>query len=189
MRWKYVVAAILAAGLLACLCFAIVARGTSASPDRPSHIERPADAPMANTFSDAASSAAGQRRSPPPLPARVTEYIAAEYANSAATREALMQIAYGWSQAIREVHNPADAKDAGNAIAKGIACALSQGVLGKSGVDQQAMLDRIKGARAVMLDTEADTQAYIRFQSLAGGQYFDDPGARSCSFDPSSLQN
>ncbi len=124
-----------------------------------------------------------------PLPSRVIEHIASDYANSAVTREALTQIAYGWSQAIHDVHNPAEAKDAGNAIAKGIACALSQAVLAKSGVDQQAMLGRIKETRAVMLDTEADTQAYIRFQSLAGGQYFDDPGPRSCGFDPGSLQN
>ncbi|AJW96722.1 MULTISPECIES: hypothetical protein [Burkholderia] len=189
MRWKYVVAAILAAGLLACLCFAIVARETSASADRPTHIDPPADAPMANAFSGVSSSAVGQGRPPPPLPARVTEHIATQYANSAVTREALTQIAQGWRQAIHEVHTPADAKEAGNAIAEGIACALSQGVLAKSGVDQQAMLDRIKNTRAVMLDTEADTQAYIRFQSLAGGQYFNDPGARPCRFDPSLRQN
>ncbi|AJY64517.1 hypothetical protein [Burkholderia glumae] len=187
MRWKYFVAAGLAAGVLVWF-FSGMARDASTSAGQAAPAARPAAAPMASRFSGT-SSASAPRRAPPPLPSRVIEHIASDYANSAVTREALTQIAYGWSQAIHDVHNPAEAKDAGNAIAKGIACALSQAVLAKSGVDQQAMLGRIKETRAVMLDTEADTQAYIRFQSLAGGQYFDDPGPRSCGFDPGSLQN
>lgn len=120
---------------------------------------------------------------------RVTEHIAREYADSAVTREALTQIAYGWNQAVNDVHDPGDAKIAGDAIAKGIACALSARVLAKAGIDQQTMLDRIKGTRAVMLDTETDTLAYIRFQSLAGGQFFDDPGPASCGFNPTAMPN
>ncbi len=123
------------------------------------------------------------------FPSRVTEHIAREYADSAVTREALTQIAYGWNQAVNDVHDPGDAKTAGDAIAKGIACALSARVLAKAGVDQQTMLDRIKGTRAVMLDTETDTLAYIRFQSLAGGQFFDDPGPASCGFNPTAMPN
>jgi hypothetical protein len=92
-------------------------------------------------------------------------------------------------EAVNDVRGPQDAKLAGNEIAKGIACALGPGVLARTGVDQQTMLDRIKAARAVMLDSDNDTTAYLHFQALAGGQYFDDPGAASCSFDPATLPN
>ena len=51
------------------------------------------------------------------------------------------------------------------------------------------MLDRIRDTRAVMFGTEADTLAYFGFQSLAGGQYFDDPDPGVCSFDSLSLPN
>nr|WP_311527211.1 hypothetical protein [uncultured Ralstonia sp.] len=123
------------------------------------------------------------------LPARVTDYLEREYPNSTATRQALTQIAYGWSQAVEEVHSAEGAKAAGDEIARGIACALGPDMLAKTGVDQQTMLDRIKAARAVMLDSENDTAAYLRFQSLAGGQYFNDPGPASCDFNASALPN
>ncbi|WP_367277799.1 hypothetical protein [Paraburkholderia sp.] len=129
--------------------------------------------------------------SPParPLPQRFNDYLAQEYANSAVTRQVLTQIAQGWSQAVNNVRDPQDAKRAGDEIAQGIACALGEDVLAKVNLDQQEMLDRIKAARAVMLDDESDTVAYLRFQSLAGGQFFDDPQARPCRFDPSVLLN
>jgi hypothetical protein len=130
---------------------------------------------------------AHHHRKPPPHTSH--RRLAREYPNSAATRQALTQIAYGWSQAVNDVRGPQDAKLAGNEIAKGIACALGPGVLARTGVDQQTMLDRIKAARAVMLDSDNDTTAYLHFQALAGGQYFDDPGAASCSFDPATLPN
>lgn len=123
----------------------------------------------------------------PRLPPRVTGFINTTYASSATTREALTQIAHGWNMAVNAVRSPQDAKVAGNAIAEGIACALHENVLDKAGVSPQEMLDRISATRAVMLDSETDTLAYIRFQSLAGGQYFQDPGPSSCGFDPSSL--
>ena len=39
-------------------------------------------------------------------------------------------------------------------------------------------------ARAEMLSRPADSDAYIRFQGLAAGQYFADPGAEACSTAP-----
>ncbi|AOK28126.1 hypothetical protein WS67_14500 [Burkholderia singularis] len=187
MRWQYPAAALAIAALI--WTGVRIASTDAASSTGPAAHPQPASpAQVANAFS-AASAAASRGAPPPPLPPRVTEYIAREYANSVSTREALTQIARGWSQAVNNVHSPADAKVAGDAIAQGIACALSPGVLTKAGVDPQTMLDRIKSTRAIMLDTEADTLAYIRFQSLAGGQYFNDPGPASCSFNPASLPN
>jgi len=163
-----------------------------APPDTPEPVAAPTaaafqhDEPPAPIVSPPA--AAAHRPLPaPPLPPRVTGFINTTYASSATTREALTQIAHGWSMAVNEVRSPQHAKAAGNAIAEGIACALHENVLDKAGVSPQEMLDRISATRAVMLDSEADTLAYIRFQSLAGGQYFQDPGSSSCRFDPSSL--
>ncbi|AOJ70285.1 MULTISPECIES: hypothetical protein [Burkholderia] len=187
MRWQYPTAAALAIAAFVWACARIVSTDAAPAAAPAERAESTVPAAQANAFT--AASSAAPRSAPPPLPPRVAEYIAHEYANSAVTREALTQIAYGWSQAVNDVRDPADAKTAGDAIAKGIACALSARVLVKAGVDQQTMLDRIKGTRAVMLDTEADTLAYIRFQSLAGGQFFDDPGSASCGFNPTSMPN
>ncbi|WP_247351413.1 hypothetical protein [Ralstonia pseudosolanacearum] len=190
MQWQYKAGAVLAIAILivagARLLFSDAADTTQTDPPRQAAPAAPApSAPSAQT-------APAYRAPPPPerpLPPRLTDYLAREYPNSAATRQVLTQIAYGWSQAVNDVRGPQDAKSAGNEIASGIACALSPSVLAKAGIDQQAMLDRIKAARAIMLDSDTDTTAYLRFQSLAGGQYFDDPGAESCSFDPAALPN
>ncbi|ABC39301.1 hypothetical protein [Burkholderia thailandensis] len=187
MRWQYPVAAALAIAALVWACARIVSTDAAPAAAPAEQTESTSSTALASAF--AIASSATPRSAPPPLPPRVAEYIAHEYANSAVTREALTQIAYGWSQAVNDVHDPGDAKTAGDAIAKGIACALSARVLVKAGVDQQTMLDRIKSTRAIMLDTEADTLAYIRFQSLAGGQFFDDPGPASCGFNPTSMPN
>lgn len=187
MRWQYPVAAALAFAALVWACARIVSTDAAPAAAPAEQTESTSSTALASAF--AIASSATPRSAPPPLPPRVAEYIAHEYANSAVTREALTQIAYGWSQAVNDVHDPGDAKTAGDAIAKGIACALSARVLVKAGVDQQTMLDRIKSTRAIMLDTEADTLAYIRFQSLAGGQFFDDPGPASCGFNPTSMPN
>ncbi|OND83721.1 hypothetical protein AQ939_22305 [Burkholderia pseudomallei] len=173
MRWQYPVAAALAIAAFVWACARIVS--TDAAPAAAPAGQTASAAPAALASAFTAASSAAPRSAPPPLPPRVTEHIAREYADSAVTREALTQIAYGWNQAVNDVHDPGDAKTAGDAIAKGI--------------DQQTMLDRIKGTRAVMLDTETDTLAYIRFQSLAGGQFFDDPGPASCGFNPTAMPN
>ncbi|KHK54775.1 hypothetical protein PI87_14310 [Ralstonia sp. A12] len=196
MRWQVKAGAILAAAVL---LFAGVRLFSADAADAPP-ADPPKQAAAATPPSPAPTPASVQppqaapayKPPPPPerpLPPRFTDYLAREYPNSAATRQALTQIAYGWSEAVNDVRGPQDAKLAGNDIARGIACALGPGVLARTGVDQQTMLDRIKAARAVMLDSESDTTAYLRFQSLAGGQYFDDPGAASCSFDPATLPN
>ncbi|AJX82371.1 putative lipoprotein [Burkholderia pseudomallei 7894] len=187
MRWQYPVAAALAIAAFVWACARIVS--TDAAPATAPAGQTASAAPAALASAFTAASSAAPRSAPPPLPPRVTEHIAREYADSAVTREALTQIAYGWNQAVNDVHDPGDAKIASDAIAKGIACALSARVLAKAGIDQQTMLDRIKGTRAVMLDTETDTLAYIRFQSLAGGQFFDDPGPASCGFNPTAMPN
>ncbi len=198
MRWQVKAGAILAAAVLVFagvrLFSADTADAHDASPPEPPKQAIAATPPSpAPTPANAPSAPAIQANRPPPperpLPPRFTDYLTREYPNSAATRQALTQIAYGWSQAVNDVRGPQDAKLAGNAIASGIACALGPGVLARTGVDQQTMLDRIKAARAVMLDNDSDTVAYLRFQSLAGGQYFDDPGAAACSFDPATLPN
>ncbi len=198
MRWQVTAGAILAtavlvfAGVRLFSADAADVRDTPppAPPRQAAATTPPSPAP---TPASAPPALATQANRPPPperpLPPRFTDYLAREYPNSAATRQALTQIAYGWSQAVNDVRSPQDAKLAGNAIAGGIACALGPGVLATTGIDQQTMLDRIKAARAVMLDNDADTVAYLRFQSLAGGQYFDDPGAASCTFDPATLPN
>ncbi|WP_323119617.1 hypothetical protein [Burkholderia alba] len=190
MRWQYKAGAALAVAALAWAGVRLLSAGgaPAAAPPAQTAAAVPAG-PLASGFSTDPAAPARSASPPRPLPPRVTRFIADEYAQSAATREALTQIAYGWSQAVNDVRDPADAKQAGDAIAKGIACALNAGVLNKAGVDQQVMLDRIRSTRAIMLDTEADTLSYIRFQSLAGGQYFDDPGPGACSFDPASLPN
>lgn len=195
MRWQYKAGAILAVAALvlagARLFSADAADVPPPAPPRQTASAAPVTPATSAPAAPVASAAPTSQAPPPPerpLPPRLTDYLAREYPNSAATRQALTQIAYGWSQAI-DVRTAQDAKSAGNEIAKGIACALGPGVLAKTGVDQQVMLDRIKAARAVMLDNEDDTVAYLRFQSLAGGQYFDDPGAASCSFDPATLPN
>ncbi|WP_426399816.1 hypothetical protein ACN9M1_17390 [Ralstonia sp. R-29] len=192
MRWQVKAGAILATAVLVFAGVRLFSAGAADAHDAPppdppkraaaatppSPLPTPASAPLAPPT-----------QANPPLPPRFTEYLAREYPNSAATRQALTQIAYGWSQAVNNVRGPQDAKLAGDAIASGIACALGPGVLATTGVDQQTMLDRIKNARAVMLDNDSDTTAYLRFQALAGGQYFDDPGAAACSFDPATLPN
>lgn len=196
MRWQVKAGAILAAAVLVFtgvrLFSADAADATPADPPKPVAAATPALPASASASAPPPQAAPAYKPPPPPerpLPPRFTDYLAREYPNSAATRQALTQIAYGWSEAVNDVRGPQDAKLAGNDIARGIACALGQGVLARTGVDQQTMLDRIKAARAVMLDSDNDTTAYLRFQSLAGGQYFDDPGAASCSFDPATLPN
>lgn len=196
MRWQFKAGAILAAAVLVFagvrLFSADAADAQPADPPKQAAAATPPSPAPAPAGAPPPQAAPAHKPPPPPerpLPPRFTDYLAREYPNSAATRQALTQIAYGWSQAVNEVRGPQDAKLAGNEIAKGIACALGPGVLARTGVDQQTMLDRIKAARAVMLDSDSDTTAYLRFQSLAGGQYFDDPGAASCSFDPATLPN
>jgi hypothetical protein len=189
MRWQSKAAAALAVVALVWAGARLLARPDAHPAANAVAASAPAAVQAATRFDTAAASPARPAAPPRPLPARVTAFIANQYPQSAATRAALTQIALGWSLAVNDVQSPADAKQAGNAIAQGIACALASGVLGKAGIDQQVMLDRIRDTRAVMLGTEADTLAYIRFQSLAGGQYFDDPGPSACSFDPSSLPN
>lgn len=193
MRWQVKAGAILAAAVLVFagvrLLSADAADAPPADPPKPVAAATPAPTPAGVP---PPKTAPAYKPPPPPerpLPPRFTDYLAREYPNSAATRQALTQIAYGWSEAVNDVRGPQDAKLAGNDIARGIACALGPGVLARTGVDQQTMLDRIKAARAVMLDSDNDTTAYLRFQALAGGQYFDDPGAASCSFDPATLPN
>lgn len=194
MRWQVKAGAILATAVLVFagvrLFSADAADAHDAQPPDPLK-QAAAATPPAPTSAPPAPLTQASRPAPPerPLPPRFTDYLAREYPSSAATRQALTQIAYGWSQAVNDVRGPQDAKLAGNAIAQGIACALGPGVLATTGVDQQTMLDRIKAARAVMLDNDSDTTAYLRFQALAGGQYFDDPGAAACSFDPATLPN
>jgi hypothetical protein len=51
------------------------------------------------------------------------------------------------------------------------------------------MQDRILKTRAKMLANEANTQAYLRFQELASGQYFKDPGTSSCAFETGQFAN
>ncbi|WP_199032017.1 hypothetical protein [Ralstonia sp. ASV6] len=196
MRWQFKAGAILAAAVLVFagvrLFSADAADAQPADPPRQAAAATPPSPAPAPAGTPPPQAAPAYKPPPPPerpLPPRFTDYLAREYPNSAATRQALMQIAYGWSQAVNDVRGPQDAKLAGNEIAKGIACALGPGVLARTGIDQQTMLDRIKAARAVMLDNDSDTTAYLRFQALAGGQYFDDPGAASCSFDPAALPN
>ncbi|WP_439893980.1 hypothetical protein ACS7SF_20535 (plasmid) [Ralstonia sp. 25C] len=192
MRWQVKAGAILATAVLVFAGVRVFSAGAADAHDAP-----PPDPPKRATAATPPSPVPAPASAPPaqsaqanpPLPPRFTEYLAREYPNSAATRQALTQIAYGWSQAVHNVRGPQDAKLAGDAIARGIACALGPGVLATTGVDQQTMLDRIKAARAVMLDNDSDTTAYLRFQALAGGQYFDDPGAASCGFDPATLPN
>jgi len=196
MRWQVKAGAILAAAVLVFagvrLLSADAADAQPADPPRQAAAATPPSLAPAPAGAPPPQAAPAYKPPPPPerpLPPRFTDYLAREYPNSAATRQALTQIAYGWSEAVNDVRGPQDAKLAGNDIARGIACALGPGVLARTGVDQQTMLDRIKAARAVMLDSDNDTTAYLRFQSLAGGQYFDDPGAASCSFDPATLPN
>ena len=196
MRWQVKAGAILAAAILVFAGVRLFSADAADAPlaDPPKQAAAatpPSPAPTPASVQPPQAAPADKPPPPPerPLPPRFTDYLAREYPNSAATRQALTQIAYGWSQAVNDVRGPQDAKLAGNDIARGIACALGPGVLVRTGIDQQTMLDRIKSARAVMLDSESDTTAYLRFQSLAGGQYFDDPGAASCSFDPATLPN
>jgi hypothetical protein len=194
MRWPYGAAAALAAAVLIWVGIRIFADGRALEFEvkSPTPAASDAPAPLANEFyAFSPGTPAAAARPPPshPLPPRVVAYMEDEFAHSAVTREALTQIAYGWSRAIHDVQDPRDAKMAGDAIAEGIACALNASVLAKAGFDELTMLDRITNTRAVMLDTEADTLAYIRFQSLAGGQYFDDPGSDSCRFNPAALSN
>ncbi|MGM3277140.1 hypothetical protein [Ralstonia sp. 24A2] len=196
MRWQVKAGAILATAVLVFagvrLFSADAADATPADPSRQAAAATPTSPAPTPAGVPPRQAAPAYKPPPPPerpLPPRFTDYLAREYPNSAATRQALTQIAYGWSEAVNDVRGPQDAKLAGNDIARGIACALGPGVLARTGVDQQTMLDRIKAARAVMLDNDSDTTAYLRFQALAGGQYFDDPSAASCSFDPATLPN
>ena len=196
MRWQFKAGAILAAAILVFagvrLFSADAADAQPVDPPRQAAAATPPSPAPAPAGTPPPQAAPAYKPPPPPersLPPRFTDYLARESPNSTATRQALTQIAYGWSEAVNDVRGPHDAKLAGNDIARGIACALGPGVLARTGVDQQTMLDRIKNARAVMLDNDSDTMAYLRFQSLAGCQYFDDPGAASCSFDPATLPN
>lgn len=118
------------------------------------------------------------------VPDEMQQWLAARYGNNPSLHQAMQQLAAGWAEAIHNVHDKASAHRAGTRIARAIACVMAPATLESSGQDQQWAYDQIIEARAEMLNRPADSDAYIRFQGLAAGQYFADPGAEACSTAP-----
>lgn len=118
------------------------------------------------------------------VPDEMQTWLAARYGSNPPLHQAMQQLAAGWAQAIHEVHDQASAHRAGVRIARAIACVMDPATLESSGQDQQWAYDQIIAARAEMLSRPADSDAYIRFQGLAAGQYFADPGAEACRTAP-----
>jgi hypothetical protein len=123
------------------------------------------------------------------VPDDVNAYIDHTYAASKTSQLAFTQLAQGWSEAINDISTPAQAKQAGEKIARGIACLMSDGVTQKTGKTAQIMYDELLKTRAEMLGTPKRTEAYLRFQTLASGQYFADPGNQPCNFKPDELSS
>lgn len=118
------------------------------------------------------------------VPDDMQQWLAARYGSNPPLHQAMQQLAAGWAEAIHDVHDKASAHRAGTRIARAIACVMAPATLESSGQDQQWAYDQIIAARAEMLSRPADSDAYIRFQGLAAGQYFADPGAEACSTAP-----
>ena len=104
------------------------------------------------------------------IPDDVNVFIDHEYATSKISRLAMTQLAQSWSSAIQDVDTAAEAKQAGEKIARGIACLMSQDVAQKTGKTPQAMYEELLKTRAEMLGTPQRTEAYLHFQTLASGQ-------------------
>ena len=120
------------------------------------------------------------------VPDEMQQWLAARYGSNPPLHQAMLQLAAGWAEAINEAHDQASAHRAGVRIARAIACVMAPATLESSGQDQQWAYDQIMTARAEMLSRPADSDAYIRFQGLAAGQFFDDPGATACATAPAT---
>jgi hypothetical protein len=123
------------------------------------------------------------------VPDDVNAYIDHTYAASKTSQLAFTQLAQGWSEAINDISTPEQAKQAGEKIARGIACLMSDGVTQKTGKTAQSMYEELLKTRAEMLGTPKRTEAYLHFQTLASGQYFADPGNKPCNFKPAELSS
>ncbi|MDW5416938.1 hypothetical protein R6242_10210 [Iodobacter sp. CM08] len=123
------------------------------------------------------------------VPDDVNAYIDHTYATSKTSQLAFTQLAQGWSEAINDISTPEQAKQAGEKIARGIACLMSDSVMEKTGKTAQVMYDELLTTRAEMLGTPKRTEAYLRFQTLASGQYFADPGNQPCNFKATELSS
>jgi hypothetical protein len=123
------------------------------------------------------------------VPDDVNAYIDHTYAASKTGQLAFTQLAQGWGEAISDISTPEQAKQAGEKIARGIACLMSDDVIQKTGKTAQAMYDELLKTRAEMLGTPKRTEAYLRFQTLASGQYFADPSNQPCNFKPTELSS
>lgn len=122
------------------------------------------------------------------IPDDVNAFIDHEYATSKISRLAMTQLAQGWSSAIQDMNTAAEAKQAGEKIARGIACLMSSDVAQKTGKTPQAMYEELLKTRAEMLGTPQRTEAYLHFQTLASGQYFADPQEPVCDFKPAEIK-
>lgn len=117
---------------------------------------------------------------PERIPATFLRWLDTRYGSDPALRGAMLQLAEGWASAVNDVHDRASAKRAGDRIARGIACVMDARTLSGSGQDGQWAYQQIMEARSEMLADDARTDAYLRFQELAAGQYFADPGPEPC---------
>lgn len=191
MKWLYLTGAILA------LVIYFKRPG-----DAPAAAATPAPAPGVVTASSvatpwlSAASAVGSVDSARDLdenhdgvPDDVNTFIDHEYATSKISRLAMTQLAQGWSTAIHDVDTVEQAKEAGEKIARGIACLMSPEVAQKTGKTPQAMYEELLKTRAEMLGTPRRTEAYLHFQTLASGQYFADPKEPACDFKPTETND
>lgn len=191
MKWPYLIAA---ASLIALSAYsqwpADAQSPPAATPSSPSGIIS-VKAPWLSAASTAGSAEAVKDtdQNHDGVPDEVNAYIRQHYATSQVSQLAFTQLAQGWSSAIYEVSTPEQAKLAGEKIARGIACLMSEDVTQKTGKTAHAMYDELLKTRAEMLGTPQRTEAYLRFQTLAAGQYFADPGNQPCNFQPASLSN
>ncbi|MBY0446583.1 MAG: hypothetical protein K2Q15_15415, partial [Burkholderiales bacterium] len=87
------------------------------------------------------------------VPDDVNAYIDHTYAASKTSQLAFTQLAQGWSEAINDISTPEQAKQAGEKIARGIACLMSDGVTQKTGKTAQSMYEELLKTRAEMLGT------------------------------------
>ncbi|AMC35765.1 hypothetical protein [Janthinobacterium sp. B9-8] len=196
MKWPYLIAAVTLIALGAYSQWpteaqsapAAVAAGSppSSFPSRPSAstpwLATASAVGSANTQSDSDQNHDG-------VPDDVNAYIDQTYASSKTNQLAFTQLAQGWGEAINDISTSAQAKQAGEKIARGIACLMSDDVTQKTGKTAQTMYDELLKTRAEMLGTPKRTEAYLRFQTLASGQYFTDPGNQPCNFKPAELSS
>lgn len=115
----------------------------------------------------------------------VSRYIHGRF--SGAAHAALMQAARAWQYAAIKGDNPRLASRGGWGVSRALSCALSDVVVGKSGMDAERMANHLLDVRDRLFDTEARRAQFARFEAAVAGQAFVVHELNPCDFDPYAL--